>query len=110
MADIEHKTLDSLCRYMTDANGRGETWRVAESDGCIEVVADFPPGGGAPGGGKRTTGWIVTRGLDETSVLACLVHGANAGAGPYLDVPLLRGLDESAFDEAIRIRLAAYGY
>lgn len=97
---------------MTDANGHREIWHVVVSDGCLEVVADFAVVDSLlEPGGMQVTGWIVTRGQDEPSVLANIVHGVNAyGLGSYLDVPLLQGLDESVSVEEIRIRLAAYGY
>ena len=97
---------------MTDVNRHREVWHVVVSDGCIEVVADFPVVDSLlEPDGMRITGWIVTRGQDEPSVLANIVNGANAyGCGSYLDVPLLQGLDESVSVEEIRIRLAAYGY
>ena len=107
MTQNEHKTLDSLCRYITDVNSRGETWRVAMPDGYIEVVAYFPF---MDDDGMWIHGWIVARGLDESSVLASIIRGVNASFEPSLDVPLLRDLDESVSTEEIQIRLAALGY
>ena len=96
---------------MTDVNSRGETWRVAMPDGYIEVVAYFPFAvNKMDDDGMRIHGWIVARGLDESSVLASIIRGVNASFEPSLDIPLLRGLDESVSTEEIQIRLAALGY
>ena len=111
MVQNEHKTLDSLCRYITDVNNRGETWRITASDRYIEVVAYFLPAvNRTDDDGMLIHGWIVARGLDESSVLASIIRGVNTSFEPSLDVPFLRGLDESVSAEEIQIRLAALGY
>ena len=112
MEQNEHKTLDSLCRYMTDANDKGETWRVVASDGCIEIVADFPPAADeTDDDGKKITGYIVTVGITEDDIIRNLFNGrAGYGAGSYLDVPVLDGFTADSSVEELSLRLAAFGY
>lgn len=105
--------LARLCRYMTDANGRGETWRFyRDGEKFLNLVADFPSAANeTDDDGKRITGYIVTVGITEEDIIRNLFNGrAGRVAGSCLDVPVLDGLTADSSAEELSLRLAAFGY
>ena len=105
--------LARLCRYMTDANGRGETWHFYhDNEKFLNLVADFPTAANeTDDDGKRIAGYIVTVGITEDDIIRNLFNGrARHGAGSYLDVPVLSGFTADSSVEELSLRLAAFGY
>lgn len=104
--------LTRLCRYMTDVNGRSETWRFyRDREKILNLVVDFPPAENETDDGTRITGYIATAGITENDIIRNLFNGrAGYGAGSYLDVPVLSGLTADSSVEELSLRLAAFGY
>lgn len=105
--------LARLCRYMTDANGRGETWHFyRDNEKFLNLIADFPRAvNETDDDGKKITGYVVTVGITEEDIIRNLFNGrAGCGAGDILDVPVLDGFTASSSIEELSLRLAAFGY
>ena len=105
--------LARLCRYMTDANGRGETWYFyRDNEKFLNLVAEFPRAvNETDDDGKKITGYVVTVGITEEDIIRNLFNGrAGYGTGSYLDVPVLDGFTANSSIEELSLRLAAFGY
>ena len=105
--------LARLCRYMTDANGRGETWYFyRDNEKFLNLVADFPRAvNETDDDGKKITGYVVTVGITEEDIIRNLFNGrAGCGVGLYFDVPVLNGFTADSSVEELSLWLAVLGY